>query len=590
MKSLLTFILFFFTIIINAQTNYWQDKIDASLWKKVESGKSIDFVAVMKQQADVSAAATLATKDEKGEYVFQILQTTARQTQKPVLQLLQNEQTTYQSFFIINAIYAVGDARLIRMLAERDDIAYIADNPRFPLQLPPNEPDENIISARSAVEWGVQKISADQVWALGYTGQGVVVAGQDTGYDWSHPAIKPKYRGWNGTVADHNYNWHDAIHTLSPLNHDSIPSPSLNPCGLDAKIPCDDDSHGTHTMGTMVGDDGAGNQIGVAPGARWIGVRNMERGWGAPNTYIEGFQWFIAPTDINNKNPDSKKAPHVINNSWGCPTQEGCNTSNFNIMNTVVNNVKAAGIVVVVSAGNSGSNCNTVNDPSAIFEGSFAVGATRQNDTIAGFSSRGNVTVDGSGRLKPNVSAPGVSVRSSVPGGGYSSLNGTSMASPHVAGLVALIISANPKLAGQVEKIETIIEQTAKPMLTTQNCGGVSGLSVPNNTYGYGRVDALAAVQRALQLLSDTNEVPKNINITAFPNPFTAAVTLKIEGVTGETELSLYNAAGQQLQHLSWEAQGISLQPIELQNFTSGIYFYRLKNGESVYSGKLIKN
>lgn len=339
----------------------------------------------------------------------------------------------------------------------------------------------------------------------------------------------------------------------------------------------------------MIGDDGAGNQTGVAPGARWIGVRNMERGYGSPATYIEGFQWFIAPTNLNNKNPDSKKAPHVINNSWGCPPLEGCNTSNFAMMNTVVNNVRAAGIVVVVSAGNSGSQCSSVSDPAAIFEGSFSVGASRQNDTIAGFSSRGPVLADNSGRLKPNVVAPGVGVRSAVRGGGYQSWNGTSMAGPHVAGLVALIISANPKLAGQVEMIETLIEQTAKPMQTTENCGGVSGLMIPNNTYGYGRIDALAAVQRALQLTTDTNDVTGKIKITVSPNPFESEVLFKIEGVSGATELALFNAAGQLVRQLKWEAQMISLQPVHLDNLSSGIYFYRLKNGGTVAGGKIVK-
>ncbi len=586
MKSLLVWSLTIFTIVLHAQTNFWQNKIDASVWKKAEANAAVEFIVVLKQQADLSNTKNLKTKEEKGEFVFKVLQKTALQSQKPILQILQNEKAPYQSFFIFNAIYCVGDARLLRLLAERDDVAYVADNPALPLQTP--TVDHDILLSRSAIEWGIQRINADQVWALGYKGQGVIVGGQDTGYEWTHPAIQGKYRGWNGTTVNHNYNWHDAIHKLNPLNGDTT-NEAANPCGLDSKVPCDDNSHGTHTMGTMLGDDGVGNQIGVAPDARWIAVRNMERGWGSPASYIEGFQWFIAPTNLENQNPDPSKAPHVINNSWGCPTIEGCNTSNFAMMNTVVNNVRAAGIVVVVSAGNSGSSCSTVNDPAAIFEGSFAVGASRQNDTIAGFSSRGPVTVDGSGRVKPNVVAPGVSVRSAVRGGGYQSWNGTSMAGPHVAGLVALMISANPDLAGQVEKIETIIEETAKPMQTTENCGGLSGLEIPNNTYGYGRVDALLAVQRALQLTADADDVTKNTQVSVFPNPTEQSVTFKIEGWSGKTTLQLFNASGQQVQYLQWEAQRISLQPIDLQNLPTGIYFYRLKNGGTTASGKIVK-
>jgi subtilisin family serine protease len=168
---------------------------------------------------------------------------------------------------------------------------------------------------------------------------------------------------------------------------------------------------------------------------------------------------------------------------------------------TVVNNVRAAGILSAHSAGNSGyGGCSTVNAPAAIYDASFSVGATDIGNTIAGFSSRGPVTVDGSNRLKPDITAPGVGVRSSVPGGGYGTKSGTSMAAPHVAGLVALIISAQPALRGQVDALEELIESTALPLTTTQTCGGVPGSSIPNNTYGWGRIDAQMALSYFLYL------------------------------------------------------------------------------------------
>ena len=124
----------------------------------------------------------------------------------------------------------------------------------------------------------------------------------------------------------------------------------------------------------------------------------------------------------------------------------------------------------------------------AIYDASFTVGNTTSNDWIANSSSRGPVTIDGSGRIKPDISAPGTGIRSSIPGGSYATLSGTSMAGPHVAGLVALLISASPGLAGDVDTIEEVIEQTAVPLTSSQGCGGVGPTEVPNNVFGWGRI------------------------------------------------------------------------------------------------------
>ena len=193
--------------------------------------------------------------------------------------------------------------------------------------------------------------------------------------------------------------------------------------------------------------------------------------------------------------PTRRRRRDVINNSWGCLPSEGC--TDPNVLLAAVQAVRAAGIVTVHSAGNSGSACSTVQDPAAIYAESFSVGATDSSDSIAGFSSRGPVTRDGSNRRKPDVSAPGVGVRSSYPGGGYTNMSGTSMAGPHVAGAVALLISAYPGLAGKVDQIENILEQSAVHLTSSQGCGGDSATAVPNNVYGWGRIDALAAFNLA---------------------------------------------------------------------------------------------
>ena len=150
------------------------------------------------------------------------------------------------------------------------------------------------------IEPNITYTHAPDVWALGFRGQGITVGGADTGQRWTHNALKPQYRGWNGVTADHNYNWHDAI-------HDSIG----NPCGNDSPFPCDDNGHGTHTIGTAIGDDNMGNQIGMAPGAKWIGCRNMDQGNGTPARYLECMEWFLAPYPIGGGQGDPLRAPDI---------------------------------------------------------------------------------------------------------------------------------------------------------------------------------------------------------------------------------------------------------------------------------------
>jgi uncharacterized repeat protein (TIGR01451 family) len=445
----------------------WRNKVDPWVLETATAGPT-EFLVKLTTQADLSAAASLDTKSAKVAFVFQVLRQTAQDTQGPLLAYLESHGLPYRAYWVVNLVWVRGGMDAVRSLAERADVAHIYANPRVKL----DEPVEKVLNvpAPQTIEWNIQKVNAPQVWEMGYTGQGVVVGGADTGYDWDHPALINQYRGWDGAQADHNYNWFDATADAS-------------------QTPIDPYGHGTHTMGTMVGDDGAGNQIGIAPGARWIGCRNMDAGGnGTPETYITCYQFFIAPTDLQGLNPDPTKAPDVINNSWGCPPSEGC--TDPDALLEAVQAVRAAGILTAHSAGNSGSACSTVETPSAIYAESFTVGATTSADTLADYSSRGPVTVDGSNRRKPDISAPGSNVRSCLPGTGYGSLSGTSMAAPHVAGEVALLISAQPALRGQVEQIETIIEQTALHISSTL----CSSDGVPNNLYGWGRIDALAAV------------------------------------------------------------------------------------------------
>jgi uncharacterized repeat protein (TIGR01451 family) len=479
-----------------AQAHIWQEKVDPWVRETAVAQGETEFLIYLSPQADLSGAAALTSKAAKGEYVYRQLTAVADRTQPAVVARLEEMGLPYRQFWVANMIWVRGDAAAIVALAERADVAHIYANPQVQLA-PSSRPDSaqwrQAIAAAAAVEPNISLVNAPNVWEKGVFGQGVVIGGQDTGYDWDHPGLIRQYRGWDGSSADHNYNWHDTV------------SSGGGDCGADSPEPCDDWGHGTHTMGTMVGNDldpedagwpgGAANAVGMAPGARWIGCRNMNVGVGSPASYAECYQWFIAPTDLNGENPDPSLAPHVIDNSWSCPPSEGC--TDPEVLLSVVQNVRAAGIVTVHSAGNSGPGCETISDPAAIYDESFTVAATNNSDEIASFSSRGPVTRDGSNRLKPDISAPGVTIRSTVPGGGYSYSSGTSMAAPHVAGLVALLIADEPGLAGQVDLIEGVIADTAVPLTTTQGCGGDGSKDVPNHVFGWGRIDALAAVQGA---------------------------------------------------------------------------------------------
>jgi len=505
------------------------DKIAPWVLEQTANGKQAEFLIVLADQADLAGAKALRTKAEKGRYVRDALWSKAQTTQAPLLQWLRDRKVECRSFYIVNLIWVKGSLDVAQAVAARPDVLRVEGNPRirnlpnpFPLNDAMARPD-----SVASIEPGITYSRAPDVWALGFTGQGVVIGGEDTGYLWNHTALINKYRGWNGTTANHDYNWHDSIHSGG------------GSCGHDSVAPCDDYGHGTHTMGTAVGDDGEGNQIGMAPGASWIGCRNMDQGNGTPASYMECFEFFLAPYPVTGTpdQGDPTKAPDISTNSWICPASEGCSTLT---LESAVEAQDAAGILTVFAAGNSGPGCSTVSDPPAIYDAAYSIGALNNGtDVIASFSSRGPVTADGSNRLKPNLSAPGTNVRSSYNTSttSYVTLSGTSMATPHVAGAVALLWSAQPMLRHDISMTETILNETAVQISST-DCGSSGS---PNNTYGYGRLDIKAAVDAALLRITGIGENGSNIAVSFSA---VAGGTYRLERKINLTDAAWQNIPG----------------------------------------------
>lgn len=461
------------------------------------NGESSKFPILisMRKQITTNPYYGISNVELRAQSLVKDLIHTASISQQPILNHINGKYKEVTSLWIENVI-AVEDADddLVRWLVERDDVDVIRSNHPFKAELGLKENLDTIQAVTEAsngdYEWGVEYVKAPELWKKSVTGKGITVGIADTGVHLEHPAIFPKYRGnnLNGTVV-HNYNWYDAVRSRTTV---SPPTPS-NDCQYASPYPCDDHYHGTHCTGTITGevpnpDASTPRHIGVAYDAKWIGCRNMDHGNGRPSLYLGCLQFMLAPTDVNGFNPKPELRPMIVSNSYGCPPSEKCEP---NVMKNAAANLKAAGVFMAVAAGNEGSGCSTVGAPPGIYAEVFSVGAgSYKSDVVTYFSSRGPVKVDGSYRTKPDIVAPGQNVLSSVPPSKYSRLSGTSMATPHIAGIVALLWSGNPGLLRNVDATIDVIQKTARPMVS-YDCQ--SGTGVPNNVYGWGNVDANSA-------------------------------------------------------------------------------------------------
>jgi serine protease AprX len=567
-------ILLSYSAVASAQQE-WEEKVVDFVMENRVSPEN-EFFIYLTEQADLSPADVIAYKREKGRFVYETLTETARRTQPPVIDALNALGVEYQPFWIANMILVHGGSDILEAMAQREDVAMIYGNPHGKIGDPFEMDDMSKPAPHTrAIEWNIERINAPEVWALGVRGQGVVVGHIDHGVMWDHPALINAYRGWDGETADHNYNWFDTME--------------------ECLEPCDEIGHGTPTLGIIVGDDGGENQIGVAPGAKWITAR-IDDPFPTLDEIVDALEWMIAPTDLNGENPNTDMAPDIVSNSWACAPGWGCN--DVMVLLPVVLSLRQAGIISIVAAANDGPPCSTIRFPPAIYAENLTVGATNYIDIIQYWSSRGPVTVDGSGRIKPDICAPS-NVRSSYSSGDYGIIGGTSSATPHVAGLAALLISANSSLSGNVDLVETIIRQSAVSTTSEEECGGAPWAAIPNNTFGWGLVDALAAYNLAIDPgdVSEPDRRPVMQLIQVAPNPCTngtqityqldspSMISINIIDPAGRLVRTLKNRVpmGPGVHVSAWD--GCDEQG---QMVATGVYMYQLRSGDEIDTGRLL--
>jgi len=475
MNYILSLFLFFLSFSLFAQ-NYDASKLAPRLQQLVDSEpdtKHLVYV-LLSDKVDVDALdddlyQRKATLQERTKTVITALQNKASATQPAFIQQLINQYNidpnSIQPYWVSNAIFFEGNKSAITAISNRDDIYWMDVN--APNEVEVHEDVEcNLPAIPDGVEPGLVAIGAPALWAMGYTGYGKVVFGADTGIDQFHPAIKYKYRNYYRPASE---SW-IRFNGNGSVSNDTLP---FN-CG----------DHGNHTLGTVLGlDRNTNDTIGVAFGSLWIGTSNLCAGGTVTN--IAAFQWALNPDDDINTTDDM---PAAINNSWWDPGIGGNQCTGIYV--DVVTALEAAGIANIFSAGNEGSEgAFTITAPKNINTDTFnifcvaAVNGSSTNLPLAGFSSRGPSVCGGLGSLeiKPEVAAPGVSVRSCELDGNYGAKSGTSMAAPHVAGAVLLLREAFPEITGK-DALRALYH-------TCTDLGDVG----EDNEYGMGFINVLAA-------------------------------------------------------------------------------------------------
>lgn len=457
---LVAIIIFAVALFASAQGGMGTAPIDPSILVEFDIRGEATFLVIFQEKADLAPAYEIQDWGERGEFVYDRLVATAAASQAGVRDVLRAWGAEVRPFWIVNAIEVTTKTdALVTVLAAHPEVAEIVAPPtveNYEMFRGTGGADERTI------EWNIEHIGAPMVWSqFGVRGEGIVIGIVDTGVQYDHPALVEQYRGnLGGGVFDHNYSWVDIS----------------NQC-TDPHVPCDMDGHGTGAAGLAVGDDGGVNQIGVAPGARFITAAVLNGG--GASGWLAAMEWMLAPTDLNGENPRPDLRPHVINNSWGFyPT--------INFFLPAVQAWVAAGIFPVAAAGNEGPTCGTIRSPGNYAE-SYTVVAHDSDNNIWDGSSRGDVSL---GWVKPDIAAPAQNIRTSWPPDLYVTGDGkTSGATVHVTGTVALMWSVSPELIGEVERTRLHLD-TAAIDVSDLSCGGDPG---DNNVWGEGRLDAFTA-------------------------------------------------------------------------------------------------
>lgn len=388
---------------------------------------------VMKEQAPLAGLPTttgLGTgRDQRVDAVYRRLVEHADRTQGALRTELDRWNLSYQPYYLVNAILVNGGPEARVWLESRSDVDRVLTDQRL-RPLPAEIPIQRgpVRQAPTTAQWNLKMVGAPDLWQRGVTGKGIVVGSSDSGVDGSHPALAANFRGGDDS-------W------LDPWSG--------------SRTPIDHNGHGTHTTATAVGRD----LVGVAPDAQWIGCVNLERNMSSPSLYLDCMQFMLAPYP-HGGNPftDGRpaRAPHVLSNSWSCPPLEGCDAT---VLQPATSALAAAGIAFVAAAGNTGPQCGSLDTPPATDPAAITIAAVDRTRRITSFSSRGPAGP------KPDLAGPGEAVLSAMPGDTYAELSGTSMATPHVAGVIALLWSARPELVGDLARTQQLLRDTAQPAL-----------------------------------------------------------------------------------------------------------------------------